>query len=275
MNKNYLNLSAETKTYIDFALSDGELTSNEIDLIKRKATEYGDDPIEVELVLSKVMSEIKEKRENEISQYEETTPKYGFIDSSILAFKNYANFKGRASRSQFWYYILFNYLLIFALFVLIDVQGEEFGENETNLILLGLFAFLFPLLSLIPFLSLCARRMHDLNKSAWYILIPIYNFVLLCSRGNQEKNKYGLDPYQTIKVEKKTTENNFLDKIKSNTIETIGGTMFAIGATSHEAIELKIIDFHQLDSINKWLWIIGGILIVIPKTYKFLSKKTK
>jgi uncharacterized membrane protein YhaH (DUF805 family) len=275
MNNKYLNLSNEIQNYIDFAISDGELTQNEIDFIKRKAIEYGDDPVEVELVLSKIISEIKEKRENEILQYEETIPNYGFIDSVILAFKNYANFKGRSSRSQFWYFILFNYLLIFTVFVIIGIKGEAIGDNETNSFLLGLFILLFPLFSFIPFLSICTRRMHDINKSGWNILIPIYNIILLCSPGNQENNKFGLDPYQKIKVEKKPTKDNFFSKIKTNTIETIGGTMFAMGATSHEAIELKIIDFHELDSINKWFWIIGGILIVIPKTYNFLSKKNQ
>jgi hypothetical protein len=49
--------------------------------------------------------------------------------------------------------------------------------------------------------------------------------------------------------------------------------MFGIGATSHEAIELGIIDFQQLDNLNKWLWLLGGVLIVIPKIIRYIATK--
>lgn len=51
--------------------------------------------------------------------------------------------------------------------------------------------------------------------------------------------------------------------------------MFGFGATSHEAIELKIIDYPQLDNVNKYLWILGSLLIIIPKTIKYLLNKSK
>jgi uncharacterized membrane protein YhaH (DUF805 family) len=273
MNKKYLNLSAEIQNYIEFAISDGKLSSKEIELIKRKANEFGDDPIEVELVLSKIIFDLEEKEKTRIVEFVEIIPKYGLLDSYIMAIKNYFKFNGRASRSEFWFYMFFNSLVLLTILIIVGSQGKEFGKSEKNLILLGLFSTLFPLFSVIPFLSICTRRLHDTNKSGWLMLIPFYNLVLLCTKGNKGTNKYGTDPYQPVKVEKEDKKNIFLTKIKSNTIETIGGTMFAIGATSHEAIEWKFIDFHQLDYVNKWLWFIGGILIVIPKTYKFFFEK--
>lgn len=270
MDKKYLNLSQEIQTYIEFALSDGKLTSKEIELIKRKAIDFGDDLDELELVLSKIVIDFDKIEKKE---FIEVTPKYGFLDSYILAITNYINFKGRASRSEFWFFILFNYLIVAVLFFIVGVQGDEFKKNETNIILLGLFGILFPLFSILPFLSLCSRRLHDVNKPGWFAFIPFYNFFLFCKAGIQGNNKYGIDPYEKLIKEKKSVSNVMGVNVKGNTIEAIGGTMFAIGATSHEAIELGIINFHELDQINKWLWIIGGILIFIPKCYKFIIEK--
>lgn len=270
MDQKYLNLSEEIQTYIEFALSDGKLTTKEIELIKRKAIDFGDDLDELELVLSKILNDFEK---NEKKEFIEVRPKFGFLDSYILAIKNYVNFEGRASRSEFWFFILFNYLIVAVLFFIVGVQGDEFEKSETNIILLGLFGILFPLFSLLPFLSLCIRRLHDVDKPGWFACIPFYNLVLLCKAGVNGNNKYGSDPYEKLIKEKKSEAVVMGIKVKGNTVEAIGGTMFAIGATSHEAIELGIIDFHELDKINKWLWIIGGILIFIPKCYKFIIKK--
>lgn len=273
MKKKYLNLSPEIQEYIEYALSDGKITTKEVELIKRKAKEFGDDLDELELVLSKIQNELEQEDTSPEPEYIESTPKYGLLDSFILSFKNYSNFKGRSSRSEFWYFILANFIILFTVFVVIGVQGESFGEDESNLLLFGLFSLLYPAIVFIPFLSLCSRRLHDNSTSFWFALIPVYNLFLFFKAGDIGKNKYGDDPYKPFLTKKIQNKNSFEERITNSRIETIGGTMFAIGATSHEAIELKIIDFHQLDQVNKWLWIIGGILIIVPKSYKFLLKK--
>jgi uncharacterized membrane protein YhaH (DUF805 family) len=273
MKKKYLNLSPEIQEYIEYALSDGKITTKEVELIKRKAKEFGDDLDELELVLSKIQIELEQQDTSPEPEYIESTPKYGFVDSYILSFKNYSNFKGRSSRSEFWYFILANFIIYLLFFVVIGVQGESFGEDESNMLLVGLFILLFPAIVFIPFLSLCSRRLHDISTSFWFALIPIYNLFLFFKAGEIGENKYGDDPYKTVLTKKIQNKNSFEERITNSRLETIGGTMFAIGATSHEAIELKIIDFHQLDQVNKWLWIIGGILIIVPKSYKFLLKK--
>jgi|GEM_PF-1201937 len=275
MKKKYLNLSPEIQEYIEYALSDGKITTKEVELIKRKAKEFGDDLDELELVLSKIQIELEQQDTSPEPEYIEFTPKYGLIDSYILSFKNYSNFKGRSSRSEFWYFILANFIIYLLFFVVIGVQDESFGEDESNILLVGLFALLFPAIVFIPFLSLCSRRLHDNSTSFWFALIPIYNLILFLKVGEIGENKYGEDPYKPVLTKKIQNKNSFEERITNSRIETIGGTMFAIGATSHEAIELKIIDFHQLDQVNKWLWIIGGILIIVPKSYKFLLKKIR
>jgi uncharacterized membrane protein YhaH (DUF805 family) len=53
---------------------------------------------------------------------------------------------------------------------------------------------IFSLAILIPSLAVGVRRMHDVNKSGWYVLIPIYNLILACENGTDGPNDYGSDP---------------------------------------------------------------------------------
>lgn len=275
MKKKYLNLSTETQNYIEVALADGKITEQEIDLIKRKAVEFGDDPVEVEMVLTAVLLDINKEKTKEDYELIEIKPKYGLVDSYLQALNKYSNFNGRASRSEFWNFIFLNFIILFTLLTIIGVQGEDFGKSENNLILLGLFVLLYPLIIIIPSISLCIRRLHDLNFSGWLALIPLYNIYLFAKKGHIGDNIYGEDPYKMVIKKITKSQDSFIGRLNVNKIETIGATMFGIGATSHEAIELKIIDYHQLDHVNKWLWILGGLLIIIPKTIKYLRNKSK
>lgn len=96
--------------------------------------------------------------------------------------KNYANFRGRARRSEFWYFCVFN-AVISAVFSIIA------GITEISMI-----PSIYSLAVLIPGLAVSVRRMHDVNKSGWFILIPIYNLVLACTNGTIGENSYGADP---------------------------------------------------------------------------------
>ena len=96
--------------------------------------------------------------------------------------KNYANFNGRARRSEYWYFALFNFVIAMAL-----IFFEAY--IRTNLI--------YPIYSLgvlIPSIAVGVRRMHDAGKSGWFILIPIYNLVLACTDGIPGMNEYGMNP---------------------------------------------------------------------------------
>ena len=53
---------------------------------------------------------------------------------------------------------------------------------------------LYSLAVLLPSIAVGVRRMHDVGKSGWYILIPIYNFILAVTDGEQGANEYGPDP---------------------------------------------------------------------------------
>lgn len=102
----------------------------------------------------------------------------------VKVYKNYANFEGRARRSEYWYYTLFYYLIAIVLIFVDQAIGSE----------VGIVGLAFALGSLIPSIAVGVRRMHDVGKSGWYLLIPIYNLILACTNGETGSNQYGYDP---------------------------------------------------------------------------------
>ncbi len=106
----------------------------------------------------------------------------------IKVLKQYADFKGRARRTEYWMFVLFNIIFNIVTSVLDNVLGLASidGNGPINLI--------YTLAILIPSLAVAVRRMHDVGKSGWFILIPIYNLVLAATNGDAGENKYGPDP---------------------------------------------------------------------------------
>jgi uncharacterized membrane protein YhaH (DUF805 family) len=96
--------------------------------------------------------------------------------------KNYATFSGRARRKEYWMFILFNTIFAF-------VFGFVCG-------LIGVpdLAQLYTLAILVPSIAVGVRRMHDVGKSGWFLLIPFYNLFLALSEGEKGENQYGQDP---------------------------------------------------------------------------------
>jgi uncharacterized membrane protein YhaH (DUF805 family) len=101
----------------------------------------------------------------------------------IKALKNYATFSGRARRKEYWYFFLCHVLALIVLATL-----SMFTP------FLWTVYMLWALVMFLPGLSLGVRRMHDVGKSGWYLLIPFYSLVLVCTKGDQGTNAYGADP---------------------------------------------------------------------------------
>lgn len=92
-------------------------------------------------------------------------------------FQNYTNFKGRASRAEYWWWILF--------IVILNTLLSNINKG---------FADLGSLLTLLPTLAVAVRRVHDVNRIGWFILVPIYNLVLGLRRGDAGENRFGPPP---------------------------------------------------------------------------------
>ena len=102
--------------------------------------------------------------------------------------KKYAVFNGRASREEYWYFYLFNFIIAFVLGFIEGMPGINPGPDES------IFADIYSLAVLIPSLAVGVRRMHDVDKSGWYILIPLYDLILALRAGTDGDNKYGSNP---------------------------------------------------------------------------------
>ena len=91
--------------------------------------------------------------------------------TSVLI-KKYATIEGRASRSEYWWFTLFYVLASVLSDVLDAVLGWQFGEPDPFGQQPGVLNSLFLLAILIPFICVTARRLHDVNRSGWWQLIP-------------------------------------------------------------------------------------------------------
>ena len=95
---------------------------------------------------------------------------------------NYANFKGRASREEYWMFVLFNFIFLIALSF---IEVFLFGLYSSIL------SNIYYLAVLVPTIAVGVRRMHDTGKSGWFLLIPIYNLILAVTSGESGENQYG------------------------------------------------------------------------------------
>lgn len=107
-------------------------------------------------------------------------------DYYFMALKKYAVFDGRATRAEYWYFLLYNLIIGFILGFIEALSGNYSGESA--------LALIYQLVILIPSVAIAVRRMHDVDKSGWYALIPIYNIILAATDGIKGNNKYGPDP---------------------------------------------------------------------------------
>jgi uncharacterized membrane protein YhaH (DUF805 family) len=101
-------------------------------------------------------------------------------------YQNYANFNGRSRRRAYWYAYLYSGLITFGL----SMFTSEV-DPETLLVTYSPIYYIWVFANLIPGLAVAVRRMHDIGKSGWFILIPIYNIVLLATDSQPGTNNYG------------------------------------------------------------------------------------
>jgi uncharacterized membrane protein YhaH (DUF805 family) len=114
----------------------------------------------------------------------------------LKVLKQYADFSGRARRKEYWMFSLFN--LIFAIVVIILENILGIAINGVGY---GPLYGLYTLAVLIPGLAVAVRRLHDVGKSGWMILIAlipligaIWLLVLMVTDSNPGENQYGQNP---------------------------------------------------------------------------------
>ena len=111
-----------------------------------------------------------------------------FEESVEHVFSNYFNAKGRASRSEYWWWYLFTILASIAVSLLGVILDYFTGiEFISTILTWGL-----SILILIPNICVQIRRYHDINRSGWWILCPVVCIIFLFFAGDEGENDYGL-----------------------------------------------------------------------------------
>ena len=109
-----------------------------------------------------------------------------FVESLQTCYKKFFDFSGRASKSEYWWFQLYNAIIYLLTFVF---QGD----------LTLLFSILI-IANIIPIWAAAVRRVHDSDKSGWMVLISVipviglYVIVLLIQDGSKGKNRFGVKP---------------------------------------------------------------------------------
>jgi uncharacterized membrane protein YhaH (DUF805 family) len=107
----------------------------------------------------------------------------------ILPLKRYVQFTGRSRRKEFWMWILFQFLVGIVLSLLdtmLGLGGHATGQTVTGAgnmaaagnLRGGILSNVFTLIALLPNIAVSVRRLHDTNRSGWWILLPLVPFLV-------------------------------------------------------------------------------------------------
>src|SRR5215510_2111514 len=118
-----------------------------------------------------------------------------FGKAVISGFRNYINFSGRASRSEFWFFLLFSILTS-----LVGGIADYFLFNALAREGIGPIQLVTSLALLLPGLAMSARRLHDVDRTGWWLLITftiisdVWLIIWWCTKGTTGRNRFGPNP---------------------------------------------------------------------------------
>jgi uncharacterized membrane protein YhaH (DUF805 family) len=135
-----------------------------------------------------------------------------FMDWMLMPLRRYADFSGRSQRIEYWMFVLFVLLVLFAGVIMGGVAGafESSGKEEMPVAAVGIFGLLglFYLAMFIPMLAVQVRRFHDQDKSGWMVLLGFVPYVgglimlvFMCIEGTPGPNRFGADPKDPYNAE--------------------------------------------------------------------------
>ena len=117
----------------------------------------------------------------------------GFMEAVKSVYGRYVDFQGRSPRSEYWWFYLF-FIIVYVVSIGLTAAVPIFG----------IVFLIFVLGSLLPMIAVSIRRLHDLDKSGWFLLlsfIPIVGLILLywfCLKGTDGDNQFGPDPLGNV-----------------------------------------------------------------------------
>jgi uncharacterized membrane protein YhaH (DUF805 family) len=129
----------------------------------------------------------------------------------IEALRKYAVFSGRSRRKEYWFFVLFVVIISIVLSIIDGLIGTSRSTG------VGLLSTIFSLAILIPNISVSVRRLHDIDRTGWWILIslvPLVGWIVLLVFNVQDStpgtNRYGPNPksteYQSMTAETQSAQ---------------------------------------------------------------------
>lgn len=123
------------------------------------------------------------------------------VDAVKSAYRNYLTFSGRAIRSEYWWFMLFQIVVAIIIAVLEGGGSGQMGGGEMGYSYnAGPIGIVWSLVNLLPGIGLGIRRLHDLDKSGWWLLIalvPLIGAIVLivwfATKGTTGPNRFGAD----------------------------------------------------------------------------------
>jgi uncharacterized membrane protein YhaH (DUF805 family) len=130
-----------------------------------------------------------------------------FVESVKSVYGNFVNFSGRACRSEYWWFVLFN-LIVSVVIGFVEVSlglgsgmVSSGGGGVSASFAGGPLSIIWMLINLIPSIAVGVRRLHDTDRSGWWLLIaliPIVGGIILivwfATKGTTGPNRFGEDP---------------------------------------------------------------------------------
>jgi uncharacterized membrane protein YhaH (DUF805 family) len=116
----------------------------------------------------------------------------GFGEAVSSGFQKYVTFSGRAARSEYWFWYLFTMILS-----VVTLMSDRMAFPDSDLSPVNSIA---SLVVLLPSIALCFRRLHDIGRTAWWVLLVFTGIGVLvliywaCVKGTNGPNMYGPDP---------------------------------------------------------------------------------
>lgn len=124
-----------------------------------------------------------------------------FVDSVKSGYQNYVNFSGRSARSAFWWWWLFQIIIAIVIGAVEGGGQASMGDDMMMSYNAGPIAMIWSLVNLLPGIALAVRRLHDIGKSGWWLLIgliPLVGWIILfvwyATKGTSGDNRFGPDP---------------------------------------------------------------------------------
>lgn len=124
-----------------------------------------------------------------------------FSQSIKSVFSKYADFSGRATRSEYWYFYLFNFLVVMVYYIALFAMLVSGSRDSSAAGYLSVMFIIYALVMTIPSLAVTVRRLHDTGHSGWWIflnLIPVIGsivlFIWFITDSDPDTNEYGDNP---------------------------------------------------------------------------------